>query len=59
MKQETLIKAMLVLFISLMAFSVGTFVGKEVADSDHKREQLIKELYPNDGAKPEGTVYGP
>jgi cell division protein FtsN len=39
-KADTLVKAVLVLFISLLSFSVGTFVGKQVSDSDHRRMAL-------------------
>ncbi len=39
-KADTLVKVVLVLFISLLSFSVGTFVGKQVSDSDHRRLAL-------------------
>jgi cell division septation protein DedD len=39
-KADTLIKMVLVFFISLLSFSVGTFVGKQVSDSDHRRLAL-------------------
>lgn len=39
-RTDTIVKVMLVLFISLLSFSVGTFVGKQVSDSDHRRMAL-------------------
>jgi len=38
-RTDTLIKLVLVLFISLLSFSVGTYVGKQVSDVDHRRAQ--------------------
>lgn len=35
-KTDTLIKLLLIFFISLLSFSVGTFVGKQFSDSQHK-----------------------
>lgn len=39
-KGGTLVKAVLVLLLSLLSFSVGTFVGKSVSDSDHRKLAL-------------------
>lgn len=39
-KADTLVKVVLFFFISLLSFSVGTFVGKQVSDSDHRRMAL-------------------
>ncbi len=39
-KTDTTIKLVLIFFISLLSFSVGTFVGKQVSDSDYKRAAL-------------------
>ncbi|MGE0526519.1 MAG: SPOR domain-containing protein [Bdellovibrionales bacterium] len=39
-KADTLVKVVLIMFISLFSFSVGTFVGKQVSDSDHRRMAL-------------------
>ncbi len=39
-KADTLVKVVLFFFISLLSFSVGTFVGKQVSDSDHRRLAL-------------------
>lgn len=35
-KADTLVKVVLVFFISLLSFSIGTFMGKQVADHDHE-----------------------
>jgi cell division septation protein DedD len=42
-RTDTIVKVMLVFFISLLSFSVGTFVGKQVSDSDHRRMALESE----------------
>lgn len=39
-KADTAVKLVLIFFISLLSFSVGTFVGKQVSDSDYKRAAL-------------------
>lgn len=39
-RTDTLIKFILVFFISLLSFSVGTFVGKQFSDSQHRLAQL-------------------
>lgn len=39
-KADTLVKVVLFFFISLLSFSVGTFVGKQVSDSDHRKAAL-------------------
>jgi len=39
-KADTLVKAILFLFIALLSFSVGTFVGKQVSDSENRRASL-------------------
>lgn len=46
---DTLVKAVLVLFISLLSFSVGTFVGKQVSDSDHRKLALEGDYKPERG----------
>ncbi len=43
-RTDTIVKVMLVFFISLLSFSVGTFVGKQVSDSDHRRIALESEM---------------
>jgi cell division septation protein DedD len=43
-KADTLVKVVLFFFISLLSFSVGTFVGKQVSDSDHRRMALEGEF---------------
>lgn len=42
-KMDAMIKGVLVVFVALLFFSVGTFVGKQVSDSDHKRMALEEE----------------
>src|SRR5262249_57475895 len=44
-KGDTMVKLVLVFFLSLLSFSVGTFVGKQFSDSQHK----IAELENNSG----------
>lgn len=39
-KADTIVKLVLIFFVSLLSFSVGTFVGKQVSDSDYKRAAL-------------------
>jgi septal ring-binding cell division protein DamX len=39
-RTDTLIKLVLVFFLSLLSFSVGTFVGKQFSDSQHKIADL-------------------
>ena len=48
-KADTLVKVVLVFFISLLSFSVGTFVGKQVSDSDHRRVALEGEFKTDRG----------
>jgi cell division protein FtsN len=39
-KTDTIVKVVLVFFISLLSFSVGTFIGKQVSDNDHRHVAL-------------------
>lgn len=39
-RTDTLIKLVLVFFLSLLSFSIGTFVGKQFSDSQHKIAEL-------------------
>lgn len=39
-KTDTVVKLVLIFFISLLSFSVGTYVGKQVSDNDHRRAQI-------------------
>jgi cell division septation protein DedD len=39
-KMDMLVKLVLIIFISLLSFSVGTFVGKQFSDSQHKLAAL-------------------
>lgn len=42
-KTDTMIKLALVFFVSLLSFSIGTYVGKKYSDNQHK----LAELEPN------------
>jgi cell division protein FtsN len=57
-RTDTIVKVMLVFFISLLSFSVGTFVGKQVSDSDHRRMALESEFQGREVASSEGTEDG-
>lgn len=48
-RTDTVVKLVLIFFVSLLSFSVGTFVGKQVSDSDYKRLALEDE-YKNNGS---------
>lgn len=37
---DTIIKLVLIFFISLLSFSVGTFVGKQVSDADYRKAAI-------------------
>ena len=39
-KTDTVVKLVLVFFIALLSFSIGTFVGKKFSDNQHKLAQL-------------------
>ncbi len=39
-KADTIFKLVLIFFVSLLSFSVGTYVGKQVSDSDYRRASL-------------------
>jgi cell division septation protein DedD len=49
-RTDTLIKLVLIFFISLLSFSVGTFVGKQFSDSQHKLSQLENEYDSSGGS---------
>ncbi len=42
-RTDTLIKLTLIFFIALLSFSVGTYVGKQFSDSEHRLSQLETE----------------
>ena len=58
-RTDTVVKLVLIFFVSLLSFSVGTFVGKQVSDSDYKRLALEDE-YKGNGhdAAAEGDAHG-
>src|SRR5271163_27811 len=62
-RTDTLIKLVLVFFLSLLSFSVGTFVGKQFSDSQHRVAELegdsdrVVASVPNDlKAKPDQVI---
>ncbi|NJL25899.1 MAG: hypothetical protein HC902_12520 [Calothrix sp. SM1_5_4] len=57
-KADTLVKVVLVFFISLLSFSVGTFVGKQVSDSDHRKMALEGEYKAERGVASVDTHEG-
>lgn len=54
-KTDTIVKLILVFFISLLSFSVGTFVGKQFSDSQHRLASLENE-YNKDSAHGRSTA---
>jgi len=48
---DTVVKVVLIFFISLLSFSIGTFVGKKFSDNQHK----MATLEPHSGGKEEGA----
>jgi len=44
-KADTAVKLVMVFFISLLSFSVGTYVGKQVSDSDYRRAALEADFH--------------
>ncbi len=59
-RTDTLIKLVLVFFLSLLSFSVGTFVGKQFSDSQHRVADLESDTtdrvvasVPSDTVKPQ------
>lgn len=57
-KTDTVVKLVLIFFVSLLSFSVGTFVGKQVSDSDYKRLALEDEYKSNGHEAAEGDAHG-
>lgn len=55
-RTDTLIKLVLVFFLSLLSFSVGTFVGKQFSDSQHKIADLETEGDRNTASIPPDTT---
>lgn len=51
-RTETLIKLVLIFVISLLSFSVGTFVGKQFSDSQHKMADLENEFHGHSDRDP-------
>ncbi len=40
---DTIVKMVLMVFIALLSFSVGTYVGKQVSDSEHQKMALLED----------------
>lgn len=57
-KTDTIVKLILVFFISLLSFSVGTFVGKQFSDSQHRLASLESE-YNKDAGQSRATASVP
>lgn len=51
-KTDVVVKLILVFFLSLLSFSIGTFVGKKYSDNQHQ----LSQLEPQKGEKPEREV---
>ena len=51
-KTDVVVKLILVFFISLLSFTVGTFVGKKFSDNQHK----ISQLEPQESSKDRETA---
>ncbi len=54
-KTDTIVKLILVFFVSLLSFSVGTFVGKQFSDSQHRLASLEKD-YQNEANEGRSTA---
>ncbi len=57
-KTDTVVKLILVFFVSLLSFSVGTFVGKQFSDSQHRLATLEKD-YHNEANEGRSTASVP
>jgi cell division septation protein DedD len=61
-KTDVVVKLVLVFFISLLSFSIGTFVGKKYSDNQHKMAALepskTQEHGTREVASAEGTEHG-
>ncbi len=55
-RTDTLIKLVLVFFLSLLSFSVGTFVGKQFSDSQHKIAELENNGSGNEGERETASI---
>ena len=51
-KTDVVVKLILVFFISLLSFSIGTFVGKKFSDNQHK----LAQMEPGHGGAAEATA---
>ncbi|MBC7467606.1 MAG: SPOR domain-containing protein [Bdellovibrio sp.] len=55
-KTDKMLKLALVFFISLLSFSIGTFVGKKYSDNQHKLATLEPHAKSEDGAQEFATT---
>lgn len=55
-RTDVMIKLVMVFFISLLSFSVGTFVGKQFSDSQHKMAQLENEVDEHDSSRETASI---
>jgi cell division protein FtsN len=53
-RMDTMIKLVLIFFISLLSFSVGTYVGKQVTDADHRKAEVEGDYQDVAGSMDEG-----
>lgn len=51
---DTVVKVVLIFFISLLSFSIGTFVGKKFSDNQHKMAALESHAVPNESTAHNG-----
>lgn len=53
-RTDTIVKVVLVFFISLLSFSIGTFVGKKFSDNQHRLAAMEPSAHGNTAATTEG-----
>ena len=58
-KADTMFKLVLIFFISLLSFSVGTYVGKQVSDSNYRQAALEMEFNGQSPVADTNTVSNP
>lgn len=56
-KTDVVVKLVLVFFISLLSFSIGTFVGKKFSDNQHKIAQLEPKSNPGELEREVASVH--
>lgn len=53
---DTVVKIVLIFFISLLSFSIGTFVGKKFSDNQHKMAEMEPQSAATEEATPSAEV---